>query len=114
MKKQQDKNFKSLQEQVDLSSMFGNQQFFNPYTYYYKLYNRFPHRHWYKEINKTKLVESLSSNYDLNEKAVFETYVHSQGKYNHSPGISAYILSEELMLCLPPSEFGNSNDAQIY
>lgn len=114
MKKIPEKNFKSLQEEADLTSMFGNQQFFNPYTYYYKLYKRFPHRHWYKDINKSKLVESLGEKYDLNKSTVFETHIHSKDKFNQNPGVSAYILTEELLLCLPPSEFGSGNDAQVY
>jgi hypothetical protein len=108
------KKFQSLHEQVDLSSMFGSQQFFNPYTYYYKLYKIFPHRHWYKDVNKTKLLEKLSSEYDLSKATVFKTHIHSQEKYKHFPGVSAYILSEQLMLCLPPIEFGSSNDVQVY
>jgi hypothetical protein len=113
-KSDQDKNFRSLQRQADLSAMFGNQQIFNPYIYYYKLYNIFPHRHWYKDIDKTKLINRLGEMYDLNESAVFETHIHSAKKNNASPGVSAYILSDELMLCFPPWEFGNSNDVQVY
>jgi hypothetical protein len=113
-KNDQDKNFRSLQKQADLSAMFGNQQIFNPYIYYYKLYNTFPHRHWYKDIDKVKLINRLSEMYDLNDAAVFETHIHSLKKSNASPGVSAYILSEELMLCFPPWEFGNSNDVQVY
>ena len=115
MKKQQpDKNFKTLQGQADLSPMFGGQQFFNPYVYYYKLYNKFPHRHWYKDINKTKLMSTLTPEYNLTDAAVFETHIHSSEKNKPSPGVSAYILTDELMLCFPPWEFGNSNDAQVY
>ncbi len=108
------KKFQSLQKQVDLSSMFGNHQFFNPYTYYYKLYNKFPHRHWYKDVNKSSLISTLSKEYDLSKTAVFETYIHSKEKNMQLPGVSAYILNSELMLCIPPIEFGSSNDAQIY
>lgn len=114
MKGQSPKNFQSLQQKADLSSMFGNQHFFNPYTYYYKLYNRFPHRHWYKDVNKSELVTQLSGQYDLSKTAVFETKIYSKEKSKHLPGVSAYILSDELMLCLPPQEFGNINDAQVY
>ena len=114
MKGQSPKSFQSLQQNVDLSSMFGNQQFFNPYTYYYKLYNRFPHRHWYKDVNKSELLNQLASVYDLSQTAIFETKIYSKEKSMHLPGVSAYILTEELMLCLPPIEFGNSNDAQLY
>ena len=64
-------DFKQLQERADLSPMFGSQQFFNPYVYYYKLYNKFPHRHWYKDINKPKLVTLLSENFNLTNTAVF-------------------------------------------
>src|SRR5205085_2419128 len=42
------------------------------------------------------------------------THIHSQKKIKSSPGVSAYILTPELMLCFPPWEFGNSNDAQVY
>lgn len=115
MKKQQsEKNFKTLQQQADLSPMFGNQQFFNPYVYYYKLYNKFPHRHWCKDINKPKLINLLSERYNLSDTAVFETHIHSSGTNKPLPGVSAYILSKELMLCFPPWEFGNTNDAQLY
>ena len=110
----QDKNFRLLQKQADLSAMFGNQQIFNPYIYYYKLYNTFPHRHWYKDIDKSELISRLAAIYDLDKAAVFETHIHSAKKNNASPGVSAYILSEELMLCFPPWEFGNTNDVQVY
>jgi flagellar biosynthesis GTPase FlhF len=108
------KKFQSLQKQIDLSSMFGNHQFFNPYTYYYKLYKKFPHQHWYKDVNKSTLISTLSKDYDLSKTAVFETHIHSKEKNKHLPGVSAYILNKELMLCLPPLEFGSSNDAQVY
>lgn len=108
------KDFKALQQQADLSPMFGNQQFFNPYVYYYKLYNKFPHRHWCKDINKPKLINLLSERYNLTDSAVFETHIHSIDNKKPLPGVSAYILSKELMLCFPPWEFGNSNDAQLY
>jgi hypothetical protein len=108
------KDFKKLQEQADLAPMFGNQQFFNPYVYYYKLYNKFPHRHWCKDISKPKLLNMLSGQFDLKESTVFETHIHSKGNKDPLPGVGAYILSKELMLCFPPWEFGNSNDAQLY
>ena len=116
MKKQEAgvKNFKELQKSADLSLMFDKQQFFNPYIYYYKLYNKFPHRHWCKDVNKPKLIKLLSQRYDITESAVFETHIHSKGTSNPLPGVSAYILDKELMLCFPPWEFGNSNDAQLY
>jgi DNA replication protein DnaC len=112
--KDSNKDFQSLQKQVDLSSMFDNRQFFNPYTYYFKLYQRFPHRHWYKDVNQTQLLNKLGAEYDLSKAAVFETRIHSREKYKHLPGVSTYILSEGLMLCLPPVEFGSNNDAQVY
>jgi len=105
---------RDLEKQVDFSSMFGKQDFFNPYVYYYKLYHKFPHRHWFKDINKPRLLGFISEIYDLQETAVFETHIHSGENQKSSPGVSAYILSRELMLCFPPWEFGNSNDAQLY
>jgi len=108
------KDFKELQQRADLSPMFGKQQFFNPYVYYYKLYNKFPHRHWLKDVNKQKLINLLSETYDLSESTVFETHIHSIINKKSSPGVSAYILEKELMLCFPPWEFGSSNDVQLY
>jgi hypothetical protein len=108
------KDFKELQQNADLSLMFDKQQFFNPYIYYYKLYNKFPHRHWCKDVNKPKLLASLSEKYNITDSAVFETHIHSISSSNPLPGVSAYILTKELMLCFPPWEFGNSNDAQLY
>ncbi len=108
------KDFRELQQQADLSPMFGKQQFFNPYVYYYKLYNKFPHRHWLKDVNKQKLLSLISEKYDLTDAAVFETHIHSIVNSKPLPGVSAYILEKELMLCFPPWEFGNSNDAQLY
>lgn len=108
------KGFKDLQHSTDLSLMFDKQQFFNPYTYYYKLYNKFPHRHWCKDVNKPKLLNLLSEKFNISESAVFETHIHSIDNNKPLPGVSAYILDKELMLCFPPWEFGNSNDAQLY
>jgi hypothetical protein len=45
---------------------------------------------------------------------VFETHIHSTADIDPLPEISAYILDRELMLCFPPWEFGNANDAQLY
>ena len=103
-----------MQQRADLSGMFGKQQFFNPYVYYYKLYNKFPHRHWFKDINKQKLINNLEEKFNLSTSTVFETHVHSIINSKPQPGVSAYILEKELMLCFPPWEFGNSNDAQLY
>jgi|SRR6185436_2962760 len=116
MKKEvsEQENFRQLEEKADLSPMFNKQQFFNPYIYFYKLYNKFPHRHWHKDINKPKLLNLLSEKYNLHETAVFETHIHSTAEIKPLPGVSAYILSKELMLCFPPWEFGNANDAQLY
>jgi len=116
MKKQNTikKDFRELQGQADLSAMFGKQQFFNPYVYYYKLYNKFPHRHWLKDVNKPKLLNLISSRFNLEESAIFETHIHSVVNKKPLPGVSAYVLDKELMLCFPPWEFGNSNDAQLY
>jgi hypothetical protein len=110
----QPKGFKDLQLDADLSQMFDKQQFFNPYIYYYKLYNKFPHRHWCKDVNKPKLLNMLSEKFDISDSAVFETHIHSIGNNKPLPGVSAYILDKELMLCFPPWEFGNTNDAQLY
>lgn len=107
-------SLKSMQNQADYSSMFGKQEFFNPYVYYYKLYDKFPHRHWFKDVNKPKLLGILSDYFNLSDAAVFETHIHSVDNLKSSPGVSAYILSKELILCFPPWEFGNSNDAQVY
>lgn len=107
-------NFKELQKSADLSSMFGKQEFFNPYVYYFKLYNKFPHRHWFKEINKPRLIEELRALYDLKKSTVFQTHIHQAGENDSLPGVSAYILEKEVLLCFPPWEFGNSNDAQLY
>jgi len=104
---------RDLERKADFSAMFGKQEFFNPYVYYYKLYNKFPHRHWFKDINKQKLLGLLSEQFNLQDAAVFETHIHS-GKDVRSPGVSAYILGEELLLCFPPWEFGNANDVQVY
>jgi len=111
---QEKKGFKELQQDADLSTMFGKQQFFNPYVYYYKLYNKFPHRHWLKDVNKQKLLFLLSEKFNLETSTVFETHIHSIVNKKSSPGVSAYILEKELMLCFPPWEFGSSNDVQIY
>jgi hypothetical protein len=112
---QQEKiKIRDLEKELDFSSMFGKQEFFNPYVYYYKLYHKFPHRHWFKDINKPRILNQVSQLYNLQESAVFETHIHSGDNQNSSPGVSAYILSRELMLCFPPWEFGNSNDAQVY
>ncbi len=108
------KDFKELQQQADLSAMFGKQQFFNPYVYYYKLYFKFPHRHWLKDVNKQKLINLLAEKFNLSESTVFETHIHSIINKKSSPGVSAYILKKELMLCFPPWEFGSSNDVQLY
>jgi len=112
--KTEKKDFKQLQQRADLSGMFGKQQFFNPYVYYYKLYNKFPHRHWFKDVNKAKLLNLLSEKFNLEESTVFETHIHSIINSKPLPGVSAYILEKELMLCFPPWEFGSSNDAQLY
>ena len=106
--------FRNLEKQADFSSMFGKQEFFNPYVYYHKLYNKFPHRHWFKDINKPRLLGLLSEIYNIQESAIFETHIHSGENQGTSPGVSAYILDDELLLCFPPWEFGNSNDAQLY
>ena len=107
-------DFRILQQKADLTPMFNKQQYFNPYIYFYSLYNKFPHRHWYKEINKPKLLDRLAEKYNLKEAAVFETHIHSTSDTDPLPGVSAYILTQELMLCFPPWEFGNANDAQLY
>ena len=107
-------DFKVFQKNADLSSMFGKQEFFNPYGYYYKLYNKFPHRHWFKEVNKQKLLEILATHFDLQNIAIFKTHIHNIGDVKSSPGVSAYILANELLMCFPSWEFGNSNDVQLY
>jgi hypothetical protein len=112
--KSEKKDFKELQQRADLSGMFGKQQFFNPYVYYYKLYNKFPHRHWFKDVNKAKLLKLLSEKFNLEESTVFETHIHSIINSKPLPGVSAYILEKELMLCFPPWEFGSTNDTQLY
>jgi hypothetical protein len=53
-------DFRILQQNADLTRMFNKQQYFNPYIYFYSLYNKLSHRHWYKEINKPKLLNRLS------------------------------------------------------
>ncbi|MEP7263619.1 MAG: AAA family ATPase [Bacteroidota bacterium] len=106
--------FRDLQHKADLSMMFDKQQYFNPYIYYYKLYNKFPHRHWCKDVNKPKLLQLLSEKFNISESAIFETHIHSNDNNKPLPGVSAYILADELMLCFPPWEFGNTNDAQLY
>lgn len=112
--KTEKENFRQLQSKADLSAMFNKQQFFNPYIYYFKLYNKFPHRHWYKDIDKNKLHKMFSEKFDLEETAIFETHIHSASEYQPLPGSSAYLLEPELMLFFPPWEYGNTNDVQVY